>query len=112
MVLENLRIQHSPRAKRLALRLDQKDRVINLVIPKGVSMRNAERFAHDHAEWINEKLEELPPALPFTHGRHVTVLGKSREIVIDFDEHHKRTSRQSRIVHERLQMRRRPALRL
>ena len=91
MVFEHLRIKHSPRARRLALRLDPKDRVINLVIPKGTSMRTAERFAHDHADWIQEKLGALPDALPFTHGARIDVLGIARKIVIDYDESYKRT---------------------
>lgn len=92
MVLDLINIKHSPRARRLALRLDPKDRVINLVVPRGVSMRNAERFAYDHADWIEEKLQELPPAVPFEHGRIIPLLGKSLEILIEQDDAFKRTA--------------------
>lgn len=103
MVLENLSIQHSPRARRLALRLDQKERIIKLVVPRGCSMRKAEAFANDHAEWITEKLRDLPPPLPFAHERFIPVLGQDRQIIIDRDPLYKltRIQMQGGVLHVR-----------
>lgn len=86
-----LRIKHSKRARRLALRLDPKERVINLVVPKGVSMRKAHDFARYHGEWIDTVLQELPPLLPFDHERVIPILGADRRIDIQFDENRKST---------------------
>lgn len=86
-----LRIKHSKRARRLALRLDPKERVINLVVPKGVSMRKAQDFARYHGEWIDTVLQELPPLLPFDHERVIPILGADRKIDIQFDENRKST---------------------
>lgn len=84
-------VSRSKRAKRLALRLDSKERVVRLVIPERMSMRQARRFVADHVDWIEEKLQELPPALPFEHGRIVPILGMQREIDIFYDSAAKRT---------------------
>jgi len=80
-----VQIKHSKRARRLALRLDVKERVINLVIPKGCSERKAHAFARDHKEWITEKLAELAPLVPFENGRVIPVLGKNRQILVRRD---------------------------
>ena len=80
-----IQIKHSKRAKRLALRLDVKERVINLVVPKGCSDHKAHAFALEHKEWIEEKLAELAPLVPFENGRIIPVLGKNRQILVRRD---------------------------
>jgi predicted metal-dependent hydrolase len=79
---DTVRIKHSARARRLALRLDPKERVINLVVPKGVSLKKAHDFARYHETWIVKAMMELPPALPFEHERTIPVLGADRIIRI------------------------------
>ena len=64
----DLNLKINPRAKRLALRLDPKKRVVNLVVPKRGSMRDAYMFALEHKYWIREKLAELPAPISFTDG--------------------------------------------
>lgn len=86
-----IRIKHSKRAKRLALRLDPKERVINLVVPNGVSMRRAHDFARYHGGWIDAVLHDLPPLIPFEHDRVIPILGADRKIDIQFDENRKST---------------------
>lgn len=82
MDIENLRIKHSTRARRLALRLDPKERVINLVVPKGVSLKKAHDFARYHETWIAKAMMELPPVLPFENDRVIPILGINRTIRI------------------------------
>jgi len=88
---DNVRIKHSARARRLALRLDTKERVINLVIPKGVSLRKAHDFAKYHETWITKALMELPPPQPFAHERTIPLLGADRIIHVEHDESRKTT---------------------
>lgn len=79
--LENkLVIKRSKRAKRVALRLDTKARVINLVVPKGVSMKRAYRFAYDNRDWISDTLKSLPEPVKFVQGADIPVLGQTRRI--------------------------------
>ncbi|MFP4314438.1 MAG: M48 family metallopeptidase [Alphaproteobacteria bacterium] len=88
---DRIRIKHSRRARRLALRLDTKERVINLVIPKGMSLKKAQEFASAHESWIDSVLHELPPVIPFEHDRSIPVLGADRMIVINRDKGRKST---------------------
>lgn len=78
-------IKINPRAKRMALRVDPKKRVINLVVPKRGSMREAYLFSLEHKYWIKKKLAELPRKISFKHGTTVPLLGKDRTIEICFD---------------------------
>ncbi|MBX2833680.1 MAG: M48 family metallopeptidase [Micavibrio sp.] len=84
-------VKNSARARRLALRLDPKDRAFHLVVPKGVSMRRAAAFAEEHASWMRDRLNELPKQVAFDDGAVIPVLGKNRVIRIDYDEGLKRT---------------------
>lgn len=84
-------IKKSKRAKRLALRLDSKERLINLVIPHSMSEKRARFFALDHIDWIEEQLANLPEKVTFEHGSIIPILGIDHKIIIDFDEDRKRT---------------------
>lgn len=88
---DHVRVKHSARARRLALRLDPKERVINLVVPKGVPLQRAQDFAKYHETWIAKALMELPPAVPFAHDRTLPVLGADRLIVVEQDSNRKMT---------------------
>ncbi len=54
-----VKLQKSPRAKRLALRLNPKDRIFHLVMPRGISLSKAQAFAEEHDRWMKEKLKEI-----------------------------------------------------
>lgn len=81
-----LKVQISPRARRMALRLDPKHRVMHLVVPKRASLRSAFKFAEENREWIREKLRALPRQVPFRDGAVLPVLGRDRQIVILYNE--------------------------
>lgn len=78
----DLQLKISPRAKRIALRLDSASRKMNLVVPKRFSMTKALLFANTHQEWINEKLNGLPQIVNFEHGSIIPVLGQDRTLNI------------------------------
>lgn len=78
----HLVVKHSPRARRLALRLDPAERVVRLTVPRGISLRRAQDFVEDHKDWIDEKIAGLPPLIPFTHGRGIPILGRDRLLEI------------------------------
>ncbi len=80
-----LRLRINPRARRIALRLDNSNRVMNLVVPKRFSMKKARIFALEHQGWIKQKLEELPAQIQFEHGTKVPVLGALRTVNINYD---------------------------
>jgi len=72
----------SPRAKRLALRLDNHTHNINLVVPKRFNKANALTFAVTHTCWINEQLDSLPQSVPFEDGVIIPVFGRALTIKI------------------------------
>lgn len=78
----HLVIKRSPRARRMALRLDPKERVFHLVLPPGVPIKKAKEFAREHKEWMLEQLMELPEPVPFVHGAVIPVFGKNRTLSI------------------------------
>jgi len=77
-----LEVVVSKRARRMALRLDIRARVINIIVPSRTSMKKAYEFAADNKDWIREKLAALPDAVPFAHGEIIPVLGIPRTIHI------------------------------
>lgn len=81
----------SPRAKRLALRLDTRKRRMNLVIPRRVSLRAAYQFAYDHRDWIDQKLQTLPASIPFEHGMTLSILGRDVTLIIEKSDQYKLT---------------------
>ncbi len=81
----SLVLKINPRAKRMALRLDPKKQIVNLVVPKRGSMRDAYLFALEHKYWIREKLNALPPLIHFTHGTVIPILGEDVTINITYD---------------------------
>lgn len=74
---ELVTVKRSARAKRLALRLDPKERVINLVVPARMSLQKAYFFAKTHEDWVRETLGKLAPPRPFSHGAILPIFGDS-----------------------------------
>lgn len=86
----NLRI--SPRAKRMALRLDQKTGAIHLVLPPRASLRKGLEFARAHQDWINRHAAEAPAPVILQNGSVLPVLGQDRVIRIHYDPALKKTA--------------------
>jgi predicted metal-dependent hydrolase len=78
----HLDVRVSPRARRMALRLDPKTRRVRLVIPKRASLRKAYEFAKDHREWIDSKVFGLPHPIPFVHGEKIPLLDRTITIEV------------------------------
>ncbi len=69
-------LRHSPRAHRLALRIDPQIRQAVLVVPPGVPPRRAHDFILQNQGWISQRLARLPESLPFQDGGRVPFLGR------------------------------------
>lgn len=87
----DLVVQHSTRAKRLALRVDIKSRKVNLVIPKRSSISKAYQFALENKYWIREQINSLPENITYHDGVVIPVLGADRTINIYYDSTRKTT---------------------
>jgi predicted metal-dependent hydrolase len=73
-------VRVSPRARRIALRINAAERTVELVLPPGVPASHGLRFVQSKREWIAARLEALPPTVPFAEGAIVPVLGVPHRI--------------------------------
>lgn len=73
----HLYVKISPKAKRLALRLDARARRVNLVVPKRASLYKAYEFAILNRAWIESKIDNLPRPLPFEDGMIIPLMGRN-----------------------------------
>jgi predicted metal-dependent hydrolase len=71
----HIAIRVSPRARRIALRVDAVERRVELVLPPGVPTSHGLRFVATKQGWITARLAALPPPVPFGEGGIVPVLG-------------------------------------
>lgn len=87
MSVEDLLIvKRSKRAKRVALRLDPVERVVNLVVPEKMPLKKAYYFAKSHEDWIRKTLGNLAPPIPFIDGAMLPVFGNVMTLRIHNDE--------------------------
>jgi len=73
-------IRVSPRARRIALRVNAAERVVELVLPRGVPASRGLRFAQSKRGWITARLEALPRRVPFALGESLPVMGMPHRI--------------------------------
>ncbi len=71
--------------RRVALRgvdleADAAQGVVELVVPKSISLTRAAQFAHHNKSWIAGRLARLPPAVRFVHGASIPILGVSYRV--------------------------------
>ncbi len=92
VIEELVRIKHSKRAKRVALRLDAKEGVVNLVVPPRMKLERALNFARKHEAWVKKTLSAIPPPITYQDGAVIPLNGKKRVLEIDYDKDLKRTS--------------------
>jgi predicted metal-dependent hydrolase len=78
-------IRVSPRARRVALRIDSAERRVELVLPRGVSEKAGLRFLAEKRAWIAARLAALPQPVPFVDGAVVPLLGMPHRIRRELD---------------------------
>lgn len=72
-----LKVIKAPRAKRLTLRIDTKERQPVLSIPPRCTQKQAISFVKMHQEWIIDSLNKLPKTQRFTSGQTISLFGKN-----------------------------------
>jgi predicted metal-dependent hydrolase len=78
-------IRISPRARRIALRINAAQRTVELVLPPGVPKSHGLRFVQNKRGWIAARLAALPPSVPFAEGAVVPVFGVPHRIRREID---------------------------
>lgn len=74
-------LRRNRRSRRVILSLDPADGVFRLTLPQGVTVEEALDFAAQKRHWILDRLDELPPRVPFAPGATVPFLGEPHLIV-------------------------------
>jgi predicted metal-dependent hydrolase len=62
-------------ARRMRLRVDERDRVLKLTHPRGVRPAAALAWALSQKAWVEEQLDRKPPAEPFVPGATIPIEG-------------------------------------
>jgi predicted metal-dependent hydrolase len=71
---------HNPRARRIIVRVDLAAGSVQVTSPSRRGMAKALLFAHEQREWIAERLEHVPPPVPFKNGARIPFRGKEHII--------------------------------
>jgi predicted metal-dependent hydrolase len=72
----DIAIRHSPRARRIALRIDSTLRGAELVLPTGAREAEGLAFATARGEWLLARIDELPPRIVFRDGVSIPLGGE------------------------------------
>jgi hypothetical protein len=78
-------VRVSPRARRVALRIDAAERKVEVILPPGVAVKTGLRFLEARRGWVAARLEALPQRVPFVEGALVPVLGVVHHIRRELD---------------------------
>lgn len=68
------------RARRMRLRIDDREKVLKLTHPKGVRPAAALAWAATHKAWVEEQLEKTLEPVPFVPGAVIPIEGRDVEL--------------------------------
>lgn len=77
----DIKIIRSSTAKRLTLRIDEKNRRPILTIPSRCSSKRASAFIEEHKDWISNMLAQIPQTKKFFNGQNISLMGRAVQIV-------------------------------
>ena len=75
-----LKVVNSSRAKRLSLRIDEKQHLPVLTIPKRCSQKKVKEFLDTNHDWIVNMMGRLPQASKFSDGEKISFFGQEYTI--------------------------------
>jgi len=74
-------VRRHPTARRLTLRVSHTARAVVLTIPHDTDVREADRFLAKSLDWVRQRLEGVPDAVPFADGATVPLRGIAHAVV-------------------------------
>ncbi len=80
----------NPRAKRLSLRVDQRDGSLKLTVPRWTPQWQIDRFLNKNADWIAQRQSNALSPITIEHGAIIPFHGVDHQIA--FEKHSKRTT--------------------
>ncbi|MCC7017108.1 MAG: M48 family metallopeptidase [Rhodospirillales bacterium] len=75
-----LRVRRNPRARRIVLRIDHARDEAVLTLPWRVPLREGLAFARERRDWLEARLADLPPRVPFGPGAILPLRGEPHVI--------------------------------
>jgi predicted metal-dependent hydrolase len=75
-----VRVRMSPRARRLALRIDAQAEAVELVLPRRTSAQRAMAFIEENRAWLDKRITALPPRTVLADGASVPILDRPYRI--------------------------------
>jgi predicted metal-dependent hydrolase len=75
-----VKVRISPRARRLALRIDAQAEAIELVLPRRTSVPRALSFIEENRDWLEKRITALPPRTWLADGETVPILDQPYRI--------------------------------
>lgn len=72
----DIKVIKSPRARRMTLRIDSKERIPVLTIPERCAAKRAVEFVELHKEWIDRSLARIPESKQFADGTEILLFGQ------------------------------------
>ncbi|MEM7328005.1 MAG: SprT family zinc-dependent metalloprotease [Pseudomonadota bacterium] len=79
----NVRLEVNPKARRLILRLDERNREAVAVAPSRKKIGEAAAFARDRVDWIAEHLQALPRQVQLQSGSEFMLRGAPCQITLE-----------------------------
>lgn len=76
----DMRVIHSARSRRLTLRIDKKERIAVLTIPKYCSRKKAVSFVENHQDWVLDNLKKIPELKTFKNHDKISLFGQEYTI--------------------------------
>lgn len=76
----DIKVIHPGRSSHLSIRIDKKDRVAVLSIPKYCSRKKAVSFVESHQDWILDNLRKIPELKSFKDNDEISIFGKIYQI--------------------------------
>lgn len=84
-----IKVKKLPTAKKLVLRIDEKNHCAVLSVPKYCSKKQALKFLQDNEDWIVNCLAKLPKLTDFSDGDEISFFGEKYKIT--HENNHKGT---------------------
>lgn len=76
----DMKVIYSKRSRKLTLRIDKKERIAVLTIPKYCSQKKAVSFVESHQDWVLDNLRKIPEAKVFKNHDVISLFGKEYTI--------------------------------
>ncbi|MBM3540562.1 MAG: M48 family metallopeptidase [Alphaproteobacteria bacterium] len=75
-----VRVRKVRGARRMTLRIDAAEDAVDLTLPRWVSVAEGLRFAESKRDWLERRLDALPPRVRFECGARVPLHGETHRI--------------------------------